>query len=376
MTKKIAIWLSTIFVLLAALWIWTLVIPKNSHILGGSTSVNPLMQKLTNSYYKDTKKDFVYNSTGSQAGVVGVQNGSYEIGFISKDVTQSTLTTGEWTEAPAIFDEINESGQSSVAQALSKTDELDKTLSLEFAVDAIAIIYNPPAGWDEILSQNLNFIFAKKDQSNSQAMLQKIYDNKCTWRELADFVKQNSSQPIDQSVVDKVPNSRILPITREDGSGTRDAFSTLTGVKEMPSANVVNSNGMMLQMVASGGFGYISYAFIPSITKDTGIRLSAVDGVRLANPVDSGDDWENAPIIDLNNPGSEDLPTNEEAIHDQIYKFQRPFIAIFNSFHKKINDITDFLIWIIEESRTSGLLEEIFKQEGLIRKVVLNPQNK
>ncbi|WP_338971478.1 phosphate ABC transporter substrate-binding protein [Spiroplasma endosymbiont of Panorpa germanica] len=375
MTKKIAIWLSSIFILLTALWIWTLVIPKNAHILGGSTSVNPVMQKLTNSYYKDTKKDFVYNSTGSQAGVVGVQNGSYEIGFISKEASDSTLTTGKWNQTPAQEDKIT-NGQSSVAMSLKEIEKFDNTLSLEFAVDAIAIIYNPPSGWDDILSKNLNFVFSKKDQASSKEMLQKIYDNKSTWRELAQFVKDNSFEPIDQEIVDRVPNTRILPITREDGSGTRDAFSSLTGVKEMPSANVVNSNGMMLQMVSSGGFGYISYAFIPSITRESGIRLTAVDNIRLANPVDSGDDWENAPVTDLKNPESKEMPNNTEAIHDKIYQFQRPFIAIFNSYHKKINDITEFLIWIIEESRDDGLLIDIFKQEGLIRKVVLNPQNR
>ncbi|AHI54052.1 phosphate ABC transporter substrate-binding protein [Spiroplasma sabaudiense Ar-1343] len=370
MTKKIAIYLSLIFIILAGLWIWTLVVPNRSYIMGGSTSVNPLMQKVTTTYYNNEKKDFIYNSTGSQAGVVGVQNGSYEVGFISKDATESTLTTGTWSQ------QATTSNDKEVVGLLSSPTQLKDTVALEFAVDAIVIIYHPPSSWDPILSKNLNFIFADKTNLESKQMLQKIYDFQSTWNELARFVQKNSREVISDEIVNKVANEKILPITREDGSGTRDAFSSLTGVKNMPAANVVNSNGMMLQMVESGGFGYISYAFVPKITKSSGMYLSAIDGIRLANPVDYDgiQDWEKESIISLNEP-LENSITNEEAIMQGIYKFQRPFIAIFNSFNQKIDAISKFLIWIIEESQ-NGLISDIYRDEGLIRKVVLNPQNK
>ncbi|KAF5299523.1 hypothetical protein FQR65_LT19508 [Abscondita terminalis] len=199
-------------------------------VSGGSTSVNPFMQRATSEYAKEKNIDIVYNSTGSQAGVVGVENGMYSAGFISKNFTNKTLSNNNnLLELP--LDTFEE-------QTKTVLDTNKGYTALKFAIDAIVLVYNPPN-----LALELN-------------------------------------------LVDKKPsgNTPFVTFTREDGAGTRTAFSELTGVEDLANANVVNSNGMMISQLGTSeaSIGYVSYSFLGNITKESGLHIAGIGDTKLA----------------------------------------------------------------------------------------------
>ena len=63
--------------------------------IGGSTSVNPLMQLLTAEYAKSNSNvKFTISATGSGDGIKGVPAGTCEIGMSSRDLTPAEIGTG------------------------------------------------------------------------------------------------------------------------------------------------------------------------------------------------------------------------------------------------------------------------------------------
>ncbi|WP_338970339.1 phosphate ABC transporter substrate-binding protein [Spiroplasma endosymbiont of Labia minor] len=350
MSKKLSISLIIIVIILSGLWIWTLAIPKGAIMLGGSTSVNPIMQSLTSEYKRDKNLEFIYNSTGSRAGVVGVTSNIYSAGFISKETDNSTLsgTSAEWSGSGKVTDEYI------ITKTLNSVNILPGYYSFQFGIDALILFYNQPNGWNDRLSDALNFELtgdALPDALQTD-ILKNIYDASYNWKKLANdlYVMQQKSPPLTPPIteedVNNVQATSILPISREDGSGTRDAFSSLTGVTEVTNANIVSSNGQMLSQIKSnvGSFGYISYAFISSIRDN--LKMASIEGERL---------------------DPDDLQHNKNIIETADYKLQRPFTALFEPETKNFAKLRDFFVWLMSDDSAN----ESFVNEGIIKKFIL-----
>ncbi|ARU91251.1 phosphate ABC transporter substrate-binding protein [Spiroplasma clarkii] len=367
MSKKFSIILATFLTIIVGIWIWSFAMPKNYVILGGSTSVNPFMQLYTKEYEAHNHKDFIYNSTGSQAGVSGVEKHMYGAGFISKDATASaTLSPGN-----SFFDfgdvqhyetghgtEFKETIQN--AKTGNSVSANQSFIAFEFAIDAIIIVYSPPTWFlDEGLDKKLDFLLNKNDPNSTD--LGKIYANSLTWEDLAKSLggTQRSSK------------TSFNTFTREDGSGTRSAFSDLTKIKNMETANVVNSNGAMLDNVkkSPGSIGFVSYAFIDQVDGNSNVRIAGINGIRLGNLADGTqgigmvlDETTGTFIVNANNT------SNEEYIKSNVYSFQRPFITIFSLKNKQISLIVDFFAELIGIGEQEEWVKETFIEEGLVPK--------
>ncbi|WP_338984715.1 phosphate ABC transporter substrate-binding protein [Spiroplasma endosymbiont of Diplazon laetatorius] len=389
MSKKISIILLVFLSTILGLWIWSIAVPKNSIILGGSTSVNPFMQKLTKKYYDtDEGKDFIYNSTGSQAGVGGVEKDMYSAGFISKDINSGTLTKGN-TFLDMCNDKQTEpnngikkcaytSGEIPHSENLRK----DSYVALEFAIDAIGIIYNAPAYWDEPVKYgvndeksitlndiaNFNIKTSDKNKVDGKKLLAEIYSGKKQWKEIATVLispYNNGEGEFDQQIyngftqlINKQPGIKLVTFTREDGSGTRSAFSDLTGVKDMSSSNVVNSNGSMIEnMQRAPSLGYVSNAFLTQLNDDGPIKLAGIDEYKL--PIGKGNkpqEWKDE------THEWEKMEIETEDFIKTDYTFKRPFIAIFNTHTKKIEELMKLFDFM-----NSDKSNEVFESEGLVK---------
>lgn len=103
-------------------------------------------------------------------------------------------------------------------------------------------------------------------------------------------------------------------ITREDGSGTRDAFESLVmgDAEILPSAVVQSSTESVKQSVStdSGAIGYVSLSHMSDDVK--GLKVNGID------------------------------PTEEE-ISNGNYKLQRPFLFLYND---KNDDVIQFIKWL------------------------------
>ncbi|QGS52215.1 phosphate ABC transporter substrate-binding protein [Spiroplasma tabanidicola] len=382
MNKKVSILLLAIISIITGLWIWSSLSTQNYVVLGGSTSVNTFMQSFTKDYLANEKKDFIYNSTGSQAGVGGVEKGMYGAGFISKDVGTGTLTGnnrfssfGEDDKLVFLPGEATGFSEEMIDLKTHNNDiDIDKSyVAFEFALDAIVIIFKKPDWVTEETVNKINFDIPKN--KTDESVLSKIYSNNYTWEELAKDAGQSD-----------VPSSltKIVTFTREDGSGTRSAFGDLTGIKKMETANVVNSNGSMFENIqkSQSAIGYISYAFIKQVTKESGVNVAGVNKTKLGNPANLGNDnWEFGMELNEQTKAFEKIAgdvSNEQFIKGydgKEYKFKRPFISIFNTHFKKYELLIEFFSAMIGISKDENIYKENFVDEGLvqnfeIRKVV------
>ncbi|AGR42379.1 phosphate ABC transporter substrate-binding protein [Spiroplasma diminutum] len=382
MSRKISIILLICLSVILGLWIWSFAAPKKSIILGGSTSVNPFMQKLTKEYYDNEKIDFIYNSTGSQAGVGGVEKDMYSAGFISKDISSGTLTQGN-----TFLDLCNESknecayeGHKEQIKNNSK-ERKDSYVALEFAIDAIGIIYNAPNYWEEKItinnSENLltlndlvNFNLDSSTDSDKE-LLKKVYSGNMYWEDLAkELVKKldNENAKNDFEVlISKQPRTKIVTFTREDGSGTRSAFSDLTGIKEMSTSNVVNSNGSMVEnMTKSPSLGYVSNAFLGQLYEGGQIKLAGINDGKLSIGKDNDKPlkWEDNEW----KTWKDNSPENNESLNEQfikkVYEFKRPFIAIFNTHNNHLDSLLKLFDYFNDEKSN-----DVFKSEGLVKEM-------
>ncbi|WP_342275236.1 phosphate ABC transporter substrate-binding protein [Spiroplasma endosymbiont of Cantharis lateralis] len=383
MTRKISIILLTFLSVILCLWIWSAAAPKKAIILGGSTSVNPFMQKLTKEYYnKPEKVDFIYNSTGSQAGVGGVEKDMYTAGFISKDINNKTLTKGN--NFLEICQKLNECEFDPKAiEEIQNVEKNNSYIALEFAIDAIGVIYNPPAYWNQkikLINNNeisLNDLmnFKKEDEDE---LLKKAYSGNYTWEELAIELlgskeEWNNNQDFYEEMLNLInaqPKTKLITFTREDGSGTRSAFSDLTKIKDMSSSNVVNSNGSMIEnMTKSPSLGYVSNGFLGQLSEDGVVKLAGFNNFKLpigkdnvplewSNEEKKWQDWK---------PTPESVESNiNESITDKFiksdYEFKRPFIAIFSIYNKKLNQLMELFNFMNSDGSN-----EVFKSEGLVK---------
>lgn len=97
-------------------------------IVGGSTSVFPVMEQIAEAYQElNSDVSIEIQESGSGAGVTGAQDGSLDIGMASRDITDEEMADLSGAEA--------------------------------MAIDGIAIIVNPDNGVDDLTLDEVNQIF-------------------------------------------------------------------------------------------------------------------------------------------------------------------------------------------------------------------------
>jgi phosphate transport system substrate-binding protein len=217
--------------------------------VGGSTSVNPLMELFVAEYAKvRSNVKFTINATGSGDGIKGAAAGTCEIGMSSRELTPAEIGTG-----------------------------LD---DLVIAIDGIAVIVN---------SNNPIFTL-------TQAQIRDIYTGTITrWEQLGAAASGKSGG--------------IAVVSREPGSGTRGAFEEILKFQDKLVKGAIEFDGTgAIKAEVSRNVDAIGYISLGSL--DSTIKALGVDGVtaNTANVV-SGSYKIARPFILLTKKGT---PLNSE----------------------------------------------------------------
>jgi phosphate transport system substrate-binding protein len=190
--------------------------------VGGSTSVNPLMEMLIAEYAKVRGNvKFTVSATGSGDGIKGVPSGTYEIGMSSRELTPSEIGTG--------------------------------LLETVIAIDGIAVIVNK-----------------KNPISNlTQAQIKDIYTGKITrWEQLGDAANKKTGG--------------IAVVSREPGSGTRGAFEELLKFQDQLVKGAIEFDGTgAIKAEVSRNVDAIGYISLGSV--DSSVKALSVDSVAASN---------------------------------------------------------------------------------------------
>ena len=218
--------------------------------VGGSTSVTPLMELFQADYEKaHSNIKITISGTGSGDGIKGAEEGTYEIGMSSRELTPAEIGSGL---EPLII-----------------------------AIDGIAVVVNN--------SCPINGL--------SQAEVKDIYTGKITrWEQLGTAANGKTGG--------------IAVVSREPGSGTRSAFQELLGFQDrdqIVNAIIFDGTGAIKSAVAGNAdaIGYISLGSI-----DNSIKALAMDGVAANNDnVKSGSYKIARPFILITKRG---IPLNPE----------------------------------------------------------------
>lgn len=233
----------------------------------GSTSVQPVAEKLVEAY-EQSHPDVKINvqGGGSSVGIKSAEEGSADIGMSSKEL-----------------------------------DEKSNLKEYELGKDGIVIAVNP----DNSVS----------DLSNDQ--LKAIFSGEITnWKEVGG------------------KDAPINVVTREEGSGTLDAFEGIVmgDSKIKDGAVVQSSTEAVKQSVAQNpnAIGFVSFAHMSDDVK----------------------------ALDINGVA----PTSE-AIADGTYELQRPFLFLTNG--EPTGDVKEFIDWVLSKEGTKILEEEkVIKSEN------------
>lgn len=204
--------------------------------IAGSTSVQPFSEVLAEAFQaKNAGVQVNVQGGGSSQGVEAAISGAANIGSVSRDVTPEEKAKANLVVTP-------------------------------IAVDGVAIVVNP----------------ANKITALTMEDVKNIYlGNIKNWKELGGN------------------DAAITVVSREDGSGTRDAFSSIVMNKEdiVKNAIIQNSTGAVRTTVA-GDENAIGYISLSKVNKD--VKSLDIDGVI----------------------------ASEANIKAGTYKLQRPFIYI------------------------------------------------
>lgn len=183
----------------------------------GSTSVEKVLVQLKEEYTAlHPEVKIDYIGSGSSAGIADTKAGSNDIGVLSREVKQEEMETDLQT--------------------------------VIFAWDGIAVIVNPKnTAVSNLTTEQLALIYSGKIRN---------------WQEVGGS------------------DMEIFPISREESSGTRNAFEELTKLKEEGGlsnlAAVSEGNGTVQAQVASNphAIGYVSFAYL-----DESIKPLSINGI-------------------------------------------------------------------------------------------------
>ena len=183
--------------------------------VGGSTTVQPLSERLASEFMERYDVKVDVMGGGSTAGVKGVIKGTLDIGGISRE-----LKDEERKACPELKD-------------------------IPIACDAIAIIVNPQNPVDDLTLEQVKLIFAGEIKN---------------WRDVGG------------------PEGKIIPVSREEGSGTRATFvkRVMKDRKITKEAEFFDSNAAVREKVSSTplAIGYISLGYV-----DKSVKAVKINGV-------------------------------------------------------------------------------------------------
>lgn len=202
------IWISLWLLTLLAIFIVTLVNHSPYFLLGGSSSVAPVMEELLNKYPDNHKKgDFNYVSSASSGAPIRVENNLFAIGWLSKEYNNTN----------------------------------PDMISFQLMRDGLIIVYNLP----NLENPNIPLNFDAKT-------VQDLYLNGKSW---------------DQVFPDRIKTpTPVKTFTRPNGSGTREVFDNkVLGGETYYQANTVDSSSAMLTL-EPGSIGYSSFADLNQAT--------------------------------------------------------------------------------------------------------------
>lgn len=257
-----------IVLLIAGFMVFAPGVEKHNNIaIAGSTSVQPVAEKLAESYMQiDSTDKLTVQGGGSSMGLNSVKKGSAQIGTYSSK--------------------------------LSSTKAGANVKQTKIATDGIAIIVNP----------NNQVSDLTKDQ------VKDIFTGKIT----------------DWSQVGGTPG-KINVVTREDGSGTRDAVTKVVLDDEdfVKNAVVQSSTGSLMQSISSDP-NSIGYASLSDL-RENQIKKLKINGVE----------------------------ATDSTIKDGSYVVQRPFLFLTNS--TPDNETQSFINWVLSDEG-----QKIVADEGLV----------
>lgn len=207
------IWISLWLLTLLAIFIVTLINRTPYFLLGGSSSVAPLMEELLNKYPDNHKNgDFNYVSSASAGALPRVEKNLFGIGWISEEY------------------------------------QVDKTINpdlIDFQImrDGLIMVYNIP---------NEFLISPEEPLDFNTEVVQNLYIKKKTQKTTWDAIFPEK--------IKKGSNLEVKTFTRPNGSGTRNVFDNLA-LKDTRyyEANTADSSGAMLNLDV-GSVGYTSFA--------------------------------------------------------------------------------------------------------------------
>ncbi|PPE04073.1 phosphate ABC transporter substrate-binding protein [Williamsoniiplasma lucivorax] len=377
MTKKIRLILIAMIALMLGLWVWTLAMSRDYLTIGGSASVDLILQRATGKYKKAKEQTLIFSSTGSQAGMNDMLKDVYDIGFLSRKLKDGPEQPEQdfdndntyWTSEK--FDP-----QMSSEKYLTKVKSSKHSYhKLTFAIDAIVLVYYPPASFDKDFQDK--FVVEIEPQAKTKAqidqqpkmdisknltpqeVIQPIFaalktDTRWTWRQLAQAIANKHPEDTKlQSKVSQVSQAPIESYTMDPGSGTRSSFETAMGIKIGKANNVYSNNGSIFYQIdkSVGSIGYMSQSYAQHL-KESG--FSHLKSVTIAT----------AGKNEMFNPNTTDSSPD---VNTDLAKYPltRPFNAVFkgNKDEKKLKKIVDFLFWLA----TDPSLVAAFKEEGLDR---------
>lgn len=184
---------------------------------GGSSSIFPLMNKIQK-YSEKLNKKYKYISSGSSAGINGVINGNFDIGFVSKEINNDEL-------------------KKKLEEKKSKY-KLEDFKKFKFVEDKIIFLVNLPDGCS---SETKKINLSTKD-------IKDIYKFKRTWDSLDGIDCENKKK-------------WIKPINRQEGSGTRLVFEKkFMNNEDYRDFKVLKSGSNIFKYILknNNSFGYIS----------------------------------------------------------------------------------------------------------------------
>lgn len=257
-----------IILFIAGFMIFAPGVEKHNNIaIAGSTSVQPVAEKLATEYMeKDPSDKLTVQGGGSSMGLNSVKKGSAQIGTYSSK--------------------------------LSSTKSGANVTQTQIATDGIAIIVNPNNKVSDLTKDQVKDIFTGK---------------------ITDWSQVGGSP------------GKINVITREDGSGTRDAVTkvVLDDDDFVKNAVVQSSTGSLMQSVSSDP-NAIGYASLSDLRQNE-IKKLKINGVE----------------------------ANDKTIKDGSYVVQRPFLFLTNS--TPDNATQEFINWTLSDEG-----QKIVAEEGLV----------
>ncbi|MGL5268413.1 MAG: PstS family phosphate ABC transporter substrate-binding protein [Spiroplasma sp.] len=208
---------------LLAIFIITLINHSPYFLLGGSSSVAPIIEELLTKYPNNHKNgDFNYASSASSGAPLRVKNSLFGIGWLSKEYT---------------------------------TDDTN-LFTFQMMSDGLVIVYNLPA--ENLEKPNVLLDF-------SPEKVQQLYLHNKSWKEI--FPSEIKT------------DITVKPFTRPNGSGTRDIFDKqVLNQTTYYKANTVDSSSAMLNL-DPGSIGYTSFAdFVQA--KETFVNIGSWKGIK------------------------------------------------------------------------------------------------